>query len=270
MQIKGLFREGIKHALRLWHSPQYRDYCRLVGKYGRTPRHTPFQIVSQGICWNVPDVASFLSAWREIFLEEIYRFHPANSRPVVLDFGANIGVSVFYFKKNFPDAEIYAYEADPGIYAYLKKNLEKNGISGVTLRNQAVWSCDDTVHFVPDGADGGHIGSGESMGNIPVEAVDVRKIVRTFPHIDFLKIDIEGAECEVLPALFDDLDRVENLFVEYHGTTESRLGVLLSVLEDAGFQIWIHSEECPARPFYDPPLLSDFQLQLNIFARKKR
>jgi FkbM family methyltransferase len=44
----------------------------------------------------------------------------------------------------------------------------------------------------------------------------LKKFIQDFKHIDFLKLDIEGAELHVLQDISSELHRVKHLFIEYH------------------------------------------------------
>ena len=46
-----------------------------------------------------------LKTYKEIFVEEIYKFETTKSHPVILDCGANIGISTIYFKTIYPNVE---------------------------------------------------------------------------------------------------------------------------------------------------------------------
>ncbi|MDQ0640901.1 hypothetical protein QF042_004466 [Pedobacter sp. W3I1] len=90
--------------------------------------------------------------------------------------------------------------------------------------------------------------------------------------IDFLKIDIEGAEYLVLKDIEDNLSNVENLFIEYHSSPDCKqtLSEILGILTKSGFRFYIKEawdnlpipfEHRLYKPFWD--------LQLNIFAFRK-
>src|SRR6476469_10152941 len=87
--------------------------------------------------------------------------------------------------------------------------------------------------------------------------------------IDFLKIDIEGAEYQVLCDVSDNLSFVKNLFVEYHGMfgQVSELSELFDLFSKNGFRYYIKE----ATPVYETPFLRDkknsilYDIQLNIF-----
>src|SRR5947209_17952551 len=79
---------------------------------------------------------------------------------------------------------------------------------------------------------------------IPLDIVDDRPV-------DFLKLDIEGAETEVLADCADLLGKVENLFVEYHSFSDEPQSIhtLLSVLRGAGFRVHVHVSSGSRQPF---------------------
>jgi hypothetical protein len=87
--------------------------------------------------------------------------------------------------------------------------------------------------------------------------------------VDFLKIDIEGAEYAVLRDIKDDLHLVSNLFVEYHGIfqQQNELDELMSIIRTCGFNYYIkEAAEVYKTPFLriKNPLIA-YDLQLNIF-----
>ena len=72
-----------------------------------------------------------------------------------------------------------------------------------------------------------------------VKAVDLNKYLHQ--EIDFLKIDIEGAENHLIFHISENLRNVKNLFIEYHGLKNQRqnLGEILNLLTNVGFEYYI-------------------------------
>ena len=68
--------------------------------------------------------------------------------------GANIGLSVLYFKRLFPACRIYAYEPDPYIFEILQRNVTEFHLTDVTLVNEAVAEFSGELGFKSDHADG--------------------------------------------------------------------------------------------------------------------
>lgn len=164
--------------------------------------------------------------------------------PTIIDCGANIGISVLQYKRLYPRARIIAFEADPEIFSLMKRNLLANGAGDVDMHQQAVWISNEPITFFCEGTDGGRIVSGESLdkaAEVTVQAVDLRQYLNK--RVDLLKIDIEGTELEVVPALGECLRNVRNIIVECHinSTDGGKFARLLAALDIAGFQMSINS-----------------------------
>ena len=265
--LKPLYYEPARHLSRLAAERCYRTYVTLTSRLKRVPRFAERRVTVDGWRLVVPDTASFLSAYREIFVERSYAFRARTAEPHIVDLGANIGLSVLFFKQLYPAARIDAFEADPAIYRYLEQNVHGNGYGDVRLFNKAAWHTNTTLQFRSEGADGGRLASGAGDDLITVEAVDVAQFIGDRP-IDLLKMDIEGAEVEVLLGCRERLHAIEHLFVEYHSLKgeRQRLDELLGALRGAGFRYHIHSMLEASSPLVNTVEIAGYDMLLNIFA----
>jgi len=209
----------------------------------------------------------YLHSIDELFIEEVYKCRFNTDTPVILDCGANIGLSVIYFKKLFPKARVTAFEPDNNLYNNILFNIDSFKLSDVEVVNKGVWKESTTLHFSAGGTLGGTIVENNSnLSNlISIETVRLREYLNT--KIDFLKIDIEGAEYEVIKDIKDLLVNVDNLFLEYHseGNSPQVLHVMLQWIQEAGFKYHIKNAwENQKYPFIEKghPI---FDMQLNIF-----
>ncbi len=257
------FRENLRRIFRRRSSRhRYVELCDV-------PRYQRCVVDLLGQPFVVPDGVSFYYSYREIFGDEIYRFHASHPRPVVVDCGANIGTSVLYFKSIYPECSITAVEADPRIFSILQANLAPHRLQDVTLLNKALSHEKDSVSFHREGADAGRIhGLGEACKeSMQVETVQLDDLIGE--QVDFLKIDVEGAETDVICAS-EKLRRVSSMFVEYHSFADApqSLPRLLSALSDQGFRYYIQTQYCPAQPLTDPTHHLGMDLQLNVFAKR--
>jgi FkbM family methyltransferase len=216
----------------------------------------------------VPDVVSFAYQVRDIFIDEVYKFKSDTKSPVILDCGANIGMSILYFKKMYPNARIKAYEPDSKIFKYLVHNTK--GLEDVSLINKAVWIKEEKLEFNSEGADGGSI-FGVMDKKIEIEATRLKDEISKENHIDFLKIDIEGPEYKVLQDCDGYLANIGNIFVEYHSfkDKEQELGKLLELLRKNSFRYFVETIRKPKYPYINfKEDCGQMDLQVNIFAVK--
>lgn len=218
---------------------------------------------------------SMFHTYPDIFVREIYKFRQQSQTPVIIDCGANIGLSVLYFARHYPDATIIAYEPDEQNIAILKKNIDKNfpHNQNIQLRQNAVWIEDADISFFSNGTESSSIinDSGNAQ-SITVKAVRLKNVLQQYTAIDFLKIDIEGAEYEVIKDCAQELEHVNNMFLEYHGTADEtyKLRELMDIVADAGFCIYISlAAEPMQRPFDQKVSGALFDVQLNIFCYRK-
>jgi len=231
------------------------------------PRFTRSDTRLLGPTITLPDSASFVWTYRDIFQRELYAFRARSERPYIIDGGANIGLSVLYFKRLYPLAEIVAFEPDPYIFGLLQQNLRSHGHDDVRLERCALWSSETRLSFHGDGADGGRVVQ-EDAGGTAVQAVRLRPFLDR--RVDLLKLDVEGAETEVLRDCRDALDKVESLYLEYHSTVgqPQTLHVVLEILASAGFRVQVLPCSVMSRPLIDPPVASGMDLQLHVFGTR--
>jgi len=268
--VGGFFHGAAKHLYSLLVSRVYRKLSFYHSRYGKIKRYTETSL-RLGQRWlKIPDVASFLSMYEEIFVRRIYEI--PQKAPRILDLGANIGISVLWFKERYPESQILAIEADPKIFQYLEQST--SGLDGVKLLNMAAWDEEGELTFHSEGADGGRLTSPEenTLGQlaVSVDARNIRSILQENGPFDLIKMDIEGAEARVLPACRGLLQETTFIFCEYHSTDGEKqyLAELLSFLNDEGFRVHVQPVNVSGQPFMERRINAGFDMQLNIFAWK--
>ena len=263
-----VFRFLFTETARLIRSAEGRQLLWLALRYGGKPRNQPVDITFGTYRFRVPDALSFVWQFREIFVDEFYKFPTTNPHPVIFDCGTNIGTSVVYFRQTYPTARIVAFEADEHISATLQENLRMNRITGVEVITKAVWTNDDGIWFGSDQADSASIFSQTDRKLVP--SVRLRDVLLHEAHIDMLKMDIEGAETAVLTDCRDALAHVQNLFVEFHAYLDhpQTLADVMNVLETSGFRYYINTSQYRHAPLVNRRYKGNdsMDLQLNIFA----
>lgn len=236
-------------------------------------RYTKFKTSLLGFPILVTDKSSYLYMYDEIFNKEIYCFNSNKSSPFILDCGANIGISIFYFKKKYPDSKIIAFEPNPRIFSILEENVRSSGYKNVTLINEAINDNESSMDFIIDDADAGRLvfDKKERSEKQIVKVKTTRLSSYLNCDIDFLKIDIEGSEDNVINECKNSLGNVRNIFIEYHSEigNKQNLDKILSILTEAGFRYYIDRVGVYSpHPFLKFIQYGNFDLQLNISATK--
>lgn len=262
-----LFRQSLKPLSRVVNEKAYKEWLRLFDFFKDENLKYPLAVKAMGFQWQVHHGATFLNQFESIFVDQIYQFKCDSKQPVIIDCGANMGSSVLYFKWLFKSAKIFAFEPDKYIFEVLQQNVLNNKLSDVKLANKAVWIDDQKMFFNSNNAQSGKLIQDES--SIKVECVRLKKIMQDFHHIDFLKLDIEGAELPVLKDISSELFRVKHLFIEYHSVVHEpqKLSQLLAILEQAGFRYFIGGNPSKS-PFTHSVVEEEMDLTLDIFATK--
>ncbi len=124
-------------------------------------------------------------------------------------------------------AKIICFEPDPNAFAMLKLNVEVNQLNDVTLINAALSAVEGMIDFYGQI----HVNNPDARGNsiidvwgaqravynkIQVQSMKLSSYIHT--EIDFLKLDIEGAEEQVLTELEDKLKLIRAMGIEFHET----------------------------------------------------
>ena len=194
--------------------------------------------------------------YKDEFIRRVYDFVASRPRPLIVDAGSNVGMSVLCQKLRHPDARIVAVEPDPEIFRLLERNVRENGLHDVRLINAALAAAPGTQAFRADGRAGGRL-TGDGGAH-----VEVRTLSGLLDEpVDFLKMNIEGAELDVLTeaSRTGALGRVEQMVIEYHGWARApqRLGPLLDLLDSERFRYLVHDFDAETCPATKPPFRID-------------
>jgi FkbM family methyltransferase len=190
----------------------------------------------------------------EIFVNDLYRFQTPASKPVIVDCGSNIGLSVLFFKSLHPGARITAFEPSARSFDLLSRNVRENGLSGVSLQNCALVRAPTTVDFFVSDTRAASLRASvfQERGTGQRQTVAGKRLSEFIEEpVDFLKMDIEGAEEQVFADLAASgrIALIDKMVVEYHhqiSRTQEGLATFLGMLEQAGFRYRIEARSDPA------------------------
>jgi FkbM family methyltransferase len=221
---------------RHWSRPR-REFRRIQRRLAGVPRHTPGTITIFGKPTTYVDAHTFITMYEDAFVTKANDFACDSGEPVILDCGANIGLTVLRYKQLYPRATIKAFEPDPAICECLRTNVASWGLTDVEVVQAAVWIHDNGIRFDPDGSTGGSI---RDEKGVLVPSVRLKDLIDR--PVDFLKLDIEGAESAVIPDCGDLFSNVDAMIIEWHmreGQPRT-LGRSLEVLAAADHRYFVH------------------------------
>jgi FkbM family methyltransferase len=190
----------------------------------------------RGIRWVVG--SGMPNFWLGTYEREKYElFHRAISREnVVYDIGANVGIySVLACRTVGINGRVFAFEPSPANLSYLNSNIRANRFSNCEVIPQAVSDADGVVQF--EFGNGSCLGKISSNGPIRVPSVSLDSFVANGkPLPDVMKIDVEGAEYEVLTGARKVISKARpTIFLATHG--EEIHAKCCSLLRDFGYQL---------------------------------
>ncbi len=192
--------------------------------------------------------------YKDIFKLKEYKYSTQNNNPFIIDCGSHIGLSILYFKKLYPYAKIIAFEPNPMTFTLLEKNINQNNIENVTLINAAVAEEKREIDFyistdeeIPwtwgDSAAKNKWATDETTKIIRVPSVKLSEYI--VEEVDLLKLDVEGLEEVVLRELNEKLTDIDEIFMEFHGSSTNQTndsGRILQFLKNKGFSYTITQE----------------------------
>lgn len=142
---------------------------------------------------------------------------------VFLDLGANVGITMAHLAHRYPNTHIIGVELDPGSAAVCRHNVE-SWAERCEVVEAAVWTSDGQVTYrIRAGHEwGSHVVSGTpALGGTlaTARAVSLNSLIREVDPrspISYVKMDIEGAERDVLRSATEWATRVKCIKVEVH------------------------------------------------------
>ena len=193
---------------------------------------------------------------KEIYYDAVYeRIFKVEQGDIVVDVGANVGVFTLKASKTIGQhGKIIAFEPQSRNYEWLCRNLRINGCSNVLPINAAISDRNVTSDFYVKEVPLQNTLLPETTLTIETHTIDTVKVkVRTLSSvldevgvnkIDFLKVDAEGVELEVLKGAVDLLrgKKIRKLSVAtYH--SKDQTNIISCFLRNFGYQLSVFQNE---------------------------
>ena len=190
--------------------------------------------------------------FQEVWLDEIYcpPDYKINNENIVIDIGANIGVFAAYAATCAEDVEVLAFEPFPENAGWLRRNVDENNLSNVTVYEQAVAGVTEerALEISSSWIEHSLSGTINETGNtadktgqiLKVQCRSFDDVMNNVPKCDLLKIDCEGSEYEIFYlSSSETLSKVRRIVGEFHPRDKNTNNgkALCSFLETNGFDI---------------------------------
>ncbi len=189
-----------------------------------------------------------LSMFSEIFYHKYYNptGFEINDKDIVFDIGANNGYFSFLASKKAINGKVYAFEPLPELMNKIKKSIEINNIKNIVTENTAVGN--DNISPIPFYISSTHNGCHSiydresTQSKIMVDVINLKKYCENnhIDKIDFLKLDCEGAEYEIVTSEYMDFikNTVSKISMEHHDDiTEQKHEEIVDLLIKNNFSV---------------------------------
>lgn len=164
-------------------------------------------------------VSSDFPTFFEVIVQRDYNIPISFQPKVIVDCGANIGLTSIFFKNKFPDATVIAVEAEKENCDLVRKNLER--YSNTKIIHKGIWNKTAflKVNNIGLGNWGFTVTETNNAADADIEAISIKDLMieNKLEQIDILKIDIEGSEKELFENDYDYwLSKTKILIIELH------------------------------------------------------
>jgi len=194
------------------------------------------------------ELSSDVSVFCQIFINREYGFitnilpPQTNNNIILVDLGANIGLTTAFFKCIYNNIVSYCYEPEPENYIQLKKNIESNKFNDIHCYNSGVWDSETQLNCSFARGDkqfwSVRLFKDKNIEKNIIYVNTLKNILSTIDRsiIDVLKIDVEGAESVIFKfgENYNYLKKVKIILIEIHDGFDCRARIK-NILEGNNF-----------------------------------
>ncbi len=162
---------------------------------------------------------SDITVFYQIFFEKSYAVNYRIDPKIIIDCGANIGLSSIFYKIKFPNAVIYAIEPEITHFNLMVKNTK--GFKDIICINSGIWNKQTHLLLEDNLSEkwGFKVSEVSYSNEYTIPGISIPYLMNkySFNEIDILKIDIEGSEKELFDSNFESwLPKTKVLLIELH------------------------------------------------------
>jgi FkbM family methyltransferase len=166
---------------------------------------------------NSTDLQAFTNVWLlEEYKKEGFQM---SDNDIVIDVGAHIGLFTIYASQFCKTGKIFSFEPVKENFEILTENIKNNNISNAIIFNKAVLDKKQILKIYLNDDESAHSCYKEGPNFIEVESISLKEVMdsNNISICNFLKLDCEGAEYEILNALPDEyFSKIMKIVLEYH------------------------------------------------------
>ena len=189
---------------------------------------------------NPQDKNSGLSLY-EIFITKIYdKFFKVNEGDIVVDIGGNLGLFSYYALCKGAK-QVYCFEPSPQCCNCMNENFNFPNLiieeAAVGINNGEITFNIDTESSINSSA----FYTSKNSQTITCKSINLNNYIKTnnIEKIDYLKIDCEGAEYEIIKSLDEQYltNNIDKICLEYHLNKNGEINTILNKLKKCGFNV---------------------------------
>lgn len=228
-KAKVVFKNWIKYPLAYYNliSDDYIIFATLSGKNIKIRKHST-------------DLMALTHVWLiEEYKKENFEI---KSNDIVIDIGAHIGLFTIYASQFCEKGKIFSFEPVEENYRLLEENVITNNLEQVKIFNLAVSNSTEPIKLFINNDESGHSMYSKSSNSLLVNSISLQRIFddNQIEYCNFLKLDCEGAEYEIiknLPSKY--FEKINKMVIEYHmaDTHPELLTELKEILSKQNFKL---------------------------------
>jgi FkbM family methyltransferase len=210
---------GLRGTLRYFSRFGLRTGLQVSRVHGRSARPIPVRLPELAHSLWLRPGSSDAATFDEVFVAREYDLPLSDFSPRhILDLGANVGYASVLFATRWPQASLLAVEPEAQNVTMLKRNT--GPYRQINTLHAAVWArpAEVTVANPEDDANAFRMVESPGAGGAKVAAFTIPQLMERLgcEQVDLLKMDVEGAEAEILRDASGWIGRVNVLVVELH------------------------------------------------------
>ena len=193
---------------------------------------------------NSTDLMAFTHVWMiQEYSDDNFSI---NNDDIIIDVGAHIGLFALFASQFCKNGKIFCYEPIKENYKILIENIEMNQIQNIFPNNLAVTKETSRVKIFLNDDQSGHSMFIQNKNFVEVDSKSLSDIFidNGIKECDFLKLDCEGAEYEIIESLPSDLfTKINKTAIEYHmvDTKPELLEQLINKFKQFSFSVHTRS-----------------------------